>query len=272
MRRKVVTVGETVRVIGIIFLVDVAILTAWTIVSPLEWERIVLDEDFFGEPLESVGNCLFTHVHEDSTSIIVFASLLAAFHFFLICISCYMCYVSRNVSTKFSEGKYLAIAMVSNLQIFVVGLPVLVIVGSDPDSSYFVRCAIVWMNDLVVVLMIFGNLIWSVYQDKEINIGKAIKQASQQMSQVSQGSLSRVKTSTEFADSSERDHVKFSDVHGNSAKESDYASSTYQMEDHSSAIPMEDHSSTIRMEERHHADDDDSMCSFASCQGNELPK
>ena len=53
--------------------------------------------------------------------------------------------------------------MVSNLQIFVVGVPVLIILGDEPQTSFFMKSAIVWMNDLVVVGIIFGNLIWSMY-------------------------------------------------------------------------------------------------------------
>jgi hypothetical protein len=41
----------------------------------------------------------------------------------LLGFACYLCYVSRDIPTKFSEGKYVSIAMFSNLQIFVVGVP-----------------------------------------------------------------------------------------------------------------------------------------------------
>ena len=56
-----------------------------------------------------------------------------------------------------------SVAMVSNFQIFVVGIPVLIILGANPISGYFVRVIIVWMNDLVVVCLIFGNLMYSVH-------------------------------------------------------------------------------------------------------------
>ena len=70
--------------------------------------------------------------------------------------------------------------MVSNLQIFVVAVPVLVILGSDSQSSFFVRCVVIWMNDLVVLLLIFGNLMRSMHdgdceQNKSEMISSAIK-------------------------------------------------------------------------------------------------
>jgi len=91
-----------------------------------------------------------------------FAGAIAALHLVLLLVASWMCYVSRHIPSKFSEGKYVSIAVVSNLQIFVVGVPVLIVVGSDPATSFFVRSVMVWMNDLVVVLLIFGNLIYTV--------------------------------------------------------------------------------------------------------------
>lgn len=124
MKRIKVTVRETFGIIALILVVDFAILLSWTIVSPLEWHREVLLADQLGEPLESVGYCT-------SDSSVVFAWMLAAYHFILLAISCYLCYVTRNISTQFSEAKYVGIAIVSNMQIFLVGLPVLFIVGQD---------------------------------------------------------------------------------------------------------------------------------------------
>lgn len=65
--------------------------------------------------------------------------------------------------------------MASNLQIFVVAVPVLVILGRD-SSAFFVRCAVVWMNDLCVVAFIFGNLIYRVHKkaDQSENDGRSI--------------------------------------------------------------------------------------------------
>lgn len=42
-------------------------------------------------------------------------------------------------------------------------VPVLIIVGGDPAASFFVRSVIIWMNDLVVVALIFCPLMHSVH-------------------------------------------------------------------------------------------------------------
>lgn len=146
--------AETCSIVTAIVAMDVAILTVWTIVDPLEWQRTITSMDKYGEALSSEGFCT-------CDSWIVFAILIGALHLSLMLLATYMCYRTRHIPTRFHEGRYLSIAMVSNLQIFVIGLPVLVILGNDPPSSFFVRAAIIWMNDLVVVTVIFGNIMYS---------------------------------------------------------------------------------------------------------------
>jgi hypothetical protein len=109
-----VPLKDTLFSIGFVLLVDVIILVSWTLIDPLVWEREVIRQDQFGSSLESQGYCTC-----DSWQI--FASIIAIFHFGLLAVACYMCYVARNIPSKFSEHKFVTIAMISNLQIFVVG-------------------------------------------------------------------------------------------------------------------------------------------------------
>ena len=162
-RNTSVTLQETFGIIGGVLLLDVFVLTVWTIVDPLYWERNIVTTDQYGDALLSEGNCTSDHW-------IVFAATIALLHFGLLGVACYLCYMARDIPTKFSEGKYVTIAMISNLQIFVVGIPVLAIVGSDPQSSFFVRSVIIWMNDFVVITLIFGNLMYSFLQDRRNHV------------------------------------------------------------------------------------------------------
>jgi len=155
-RRTKVTLGETFSLTAAVLFLDITILLIWTVVDPLKWERTVTSEDKFGEPLASEGicNCQYWEFWVGS---------IALLHGGLLAIACFFCYQARDISTKISEGKYVSMAMFSNLQIFVVGLPILIILGSDSGAGFFVRTVIIWMNDLVVVSLIFGNLIYHVH-------------------------------------------------------------------------------------------------------------
>ncbi|CAB9506006.1 acid type B receptor subunit 2 [Seminavis robusta] len=163
-RAHFVSFHATLLVIGGVLLVDVAILVSWTLIDPLVWVRTVTVADQFGQPLASHGYCT-------SDSWKLFACLIGVFHLGLMAVACYLSYIARGIPSRFNQSKYVAIAMVSNLQIFVVGVPVLVILGTETQTSFFVRSCIVWMNDLMVVSLIFGNLMYSVYYSSPENDG-----------------------------------------------------------------------------------------------------
>lgn len=160
MQHATVSAKETILIIGAVLVVDITILTIWTLVDPLEWTRNILVMDQYGNPLESEGHCTCQHW-------VAFAGAIAGLHFLLMGVACYLCYVARDIPTAFSEGKYLTIAMISNLQIFVIGVPVLIILGHESEAGIFVRSAIVWMNDFVVVTLIFGNLMYNAHWKTE---------------------------------------------------------------------------------------------------------
>lgn len=113
-RRSSVSFQDTLLTIGKVLLLDVVILGLWTGLDPLHWQRYVIQQDQFGFTLESQGVC----TSEDWK---LFLGALVALHVALCIVACYMCYVSRNIPSRFSEHKYLTIAMVSNLQVFAIG-------------------------------------------------------------------------------------------------------------------------------------------------------
>ena len=91
--------------------------------------------------------------------------------------------------------------MISNLQIFMVGVPILIILGTDPQASFFVRSVIIWMNDLAVVTLIFGNLMYSVHMqggNSDEEMKKAVGQAINRCSVVEARKSSGNKSSVEF--------------------------------------------------------------------------
>lgn len=176
LKRVTVSVLETLSIIVLVLLADSIILLSWTIVDPLKWQREVVSEDQFGEPLESQGYCTSEHWA-------AFAGAIAGLQIVLLLVASWMCFVSRHIATAFSEWKFVSIAIVSNLQILMVGVPVLIVVGADPAASFFVRSVVIWMNDLAVVILIFGHLIRSVHFGPAISVIKEdIRNAIQEFS------------------------------------------------------------------------------------------
>ena len=113
-RRASLSFQDTLATIGKVLLLDVVILTLWTVADPVHWRRTVIREDQFGFPLESEGYCT-------SDKWQLFLGVIIALHIALCAVACYMCYVARNIPNRYSEHKYLTIAMISNLQVYAIG-------------------------------------------------------------------------------------------------------------------------------------------------------
>ena len=156
LKRAAVSIGETLKMIGMLLVIDAIILGVWTALDPLKWKRTVLASDVEGYPLSSAGQC-----EADSSS--VYLAAIGILHALVMVYASYLCYQTRNIPTEFAGGKYVALAMASNLQVFLLGVPVMVIVGNDPSTSFFVRSAIIFLNDFAVLGFIIGELIFSYY-------------------------------------------------------------------------------------------------------------
>jgi len=172
LQRITITVRSTVLNICAITSVDVIICLVWTIFDPMHWTRQVLSVDKFGIPLESQGYCTSTHWKAYTYTIV-------GWHFLLLGMALYLCYASRNISARFAEAKPLAVVMISQFQIFLISIPVLIIVGGEVASSFFVRSAVIWLNDFGVILIVFGNLMYAVHfnniENMHLEVGSAVK-------------------------------------------------------------------------------------------------
>lgn len=141
------------KMVFIVVALNVFILTLWTLVDPLHWVRIRTRSDKLKNPLESQGYC-------SSESWLVFGGLIGALHFALLAVASYICYCARNIPSKYSQHRVIIIALLSNFQMFIVGTPILVVIAGDTELMLLVRSTVVWMNNLVVICLIFGNLIY----------------------------------------------------------------------------------------------------------------
>lgn len=167
LSRVTITWLDMMKPIVALLVVDVVILFIWAgSDSKLEWVREAKTVDSMGNVLESNGMC-----KSSGGSPWIFGSLILALHFCVLCYGNYMCYKGRNAGTAFSESKYVFMAMVSNLQIMALGVPMLIMVYDNPVSNYFMRTGIVFFNDVGVMLLIFVPKLLLVYfgSDEDLN-------------------------------------------------------------------------------------------------------
>jgi ABC-type branched-subunit amino acid transport system substrate-binding protein len=120
----------------------------WFSESPFRFQRTVLTRDLYGSPVISTGACF----SEGSTT---WLTALGVLQFAMQLAGCVLCYKCRNVSTAFSEGKYVSVAMICYLQVMALAVPVLIIVKDNPPARLLVLAGVIFANNLTVLLLIF---------------------------------------------------------------------------------------------------------------------
>jgi len=100
----------------------ILILMLWTILSPLEWKRVVLD------PMsgESVGKCS--------------GNFAPAFALFLICVipciaTCFTAYRAKDIEDTYAESKWIFVLVLVQIQMVISAAPTVVLLGRENVSS-----------------------------------------------------------------------------------------------------------------------------------------
>jgi hypothetical protein len=117
---------------AILIALNLAILVTWTFVAPLRWQRIIVEEDMFGQPTESRGTC-FNSVQNGSAETI-FLWLLGFINLSALLFSSYQSYRARKLPSEYNEAFYLLMTNLAILEGMVLGAPILFLAGSDPAS------------------------------------------------------------------------------------------------------------------------------------------
>lgn len=160
LRRIKVSVKEMARGVAYIMLVNVIILSAWQAIDPLRWRRRVEATDSFANATESRGRC------EGENPWAYLLSILGL-HLAVLAYGNYSCYVARMAPSDFQESKYIALSMISSLQLLIFGTPLLIFVEGDPTVTYVVLVSILFLQYLGVLLFIFVPKIYLHATDQD---------------------------------------------------------------------------------------------------------
>jgi gamma-aminobutyric acid type B receptor len=160
MKRITITTKDMILPIVVLVVIDGALLLWWTMSNPLVFKRTVAFSDAYGNPVSSNGAC---QLRDDGDSIYKYVAPIAVIHGLMLIVGNVLAYLSRTIPGSFQESKYIGVSMVSTLQIFIIGLPVLVIVADNAEASLFIRSAIIFLNDFGVLCLIFLPKVLAVH-------------------------------------------------------------------------------------------------------------
>jgi 7 transmembrane sweet-taste receptor of 3 GCPR/Receptor family ligand binding region len=147
-RRSQVEVSRVIWVPIAVLGVNVTLLTLWNVLEPLEWKRLVIEEDTFGRSIESRGTCWSL----DSYVSKLFGSLLALFNFSAFCVVGVQSYRSRLLPNTFNETLPVSFAIGIILEAFLIGIPLLTVLKRNVGAFMVVASWITAVSAMAVLL------------------------------------------------------------------------------------------------------------------------
>lgn len=151
MQRATLRARDVVWISGVFLLVNVLMLSIWTVVGPLEWHRVELENrDQYGRSVESYGAC-----RSSNKSTIGFLAVLVIFNFSTVAFATYQVYISRHIPSDYNESYYIALTMASLMELFLIGLPILFLVSDNPAADFVVKSILVCFCCCSILLPLF---------------------------------------------------------------------------------------------------------------------
>ena len=138
----------------LLFSLNVILLSIWTVVDPLQWQRIYVDE----LKLNSYGTCgsFGTGANGDMTDTYFLIGMLAIINISALIIAQVQAFKARLITSDvLNESKYIGLATSCTLQTFLIGLPVIFLVKENPSAKFFVQMSIVFITCMAMLLLIF---------------------------------------------------------------------------------------------------------------------
>lgn len=145
-RRRTRTEMQVLWPLGLVLFAVMTILTIWTVISPWQWERDLVNLD----PPETYGKC---HSEDFSAFFIPLAVILMV----CTCFTGIIVWRTKNISQDLSDTSTVFYLILTQLQAWFVGLPILAVIGDGTvNSVYFGRILLIWvfaMAPLLIVLL-----------------------------------------------------------------------------------------------------------------------
>ena len=129
-----------------IFGLDCLVLSIWTIFDRQQWERVPINIDDPYSP--TVGWC----TSEDTAW---FTGMLFVFNIGILFLSLVQSYECRRITTEYSESSWVTIAIATTSQAWFIGLPLLLLIDTNPTLWFVLISSTVLCTTLPVLVLIF---------------------------------------------------------------------------------------------------------------------
>ena len=161
-RRVQVKISQVIGPLAALLIATITILTAWTIVDPWTWERATIHE----LPLETYGEC-------QSDNFLAYFAPLAGIIILVEGLSVYFALRTTDVPAQFRETNTVFYSIFTNLQAWLLGLPILTVIGtSSAEATYLGRISLVFIFSISTSWIVVAP---RVYQAIRIRLNPSLE-------------------------------------------------------------------------------------------------
>lgn len=137
--------------IGVV-VVNIGMIVVIYTINPLTYEQVTETFDEFLQSEETYDVC----IPKDNDKALIYL-LYLAFYIVFYSYSLKLVYQVRNLPTDFQEGRWISVSILAQLQLFILGIAVVIAVGNkDPSVTYLVLSLLVVLSNLMLLILIFG--------------------------------------------------------------------------------------------------------------------
>jgi hypothetical protein len=155
-KRVTVKLRDVLYPFVVLLLVNVALLTAWTLVVPLVWERtsfVSIDE--FGRSAESYAVCQPSDGTTNQNLVLVFIILLVACNVASVAFTNYQAFRGRKIKMRINESREIFITMSILTQTALLGIPVFLTVLNFPTARFMIYAFLVASLCLAILVPLY---------------------------------------------------------------------------------------------------------------------
>jgi hypothetical protein len=152
MRHITVKARDVMLPFCLLMAIDVALLTGWSVVAPLTWQRTTIQMDKWGRSIESYGMCM--PESSKMSKVAAFAASIVALNGLVLLAACWQAYKGRNVATKFNESTYICVAMCALTEVLLLAIP-LALVVDNPTTHFLLQSILFSLACFAILLPIF---------------------------------------------------------------------------------------------------------------------
>jgi len=147
---------ELLKPLLLLFGLNFIVLLVWNVTDPAKWVRDPIEEGNQNTFLQdAVLGTEATYGHCDSANYRVFAGVLIGMNMIVSLVAIIQAYECRKISTEYDESLWISGAMGMLVQAWVIGFPVLRLVGDNPRVMFMVKVAIIFVSSMTALLMLF---------------------------------------------------------------------------------------------------------------------